>query len=247
MPRSSTKAAAVWAVRMLWKACEYPMGIKTCIAIFVGCAIGIWKMGRTRNDVFLAMLIGPIGLAFVAAMLHKYPFGLRLLCFAIPAMLFLCAVAVDWLWESLPGVTQLAAPLLLLAMLGISTFKAAYSVIHPITVQEMKPMLGYIQAHFQPGDSIWVFGAAEPGFIYYALRYGLSARVIKVEESNAFQAVLQDISRWHGRVWLVRATGNVGVGVNDLDVVAAVNKAGRRVDAFSAPGVQAIAYQLPGR
>jgi hypothetical protein len=61
-------------------------------ASFVACLIGVVALARRGDKLILICLTAPLGLAFVAASLHLYPYGseARLMQFAAPAICLLC-------------------------------------------------------------------------------------------------------------------------------------------------------------
>ncbi|MBI5093013.1 MAG: hypothetical protein HZB26_11315 [Candidatus Hydrogenedentes bacterium] len=143
------------------------------LPIYILLALGFVRMVRA-NPMLLSFALTPIAFASVASVLHKYPLFDRFLVFLIPPALLVLGA----------GVWSVAALLMRLnARLGYVFAAAclAYPVAHGAAtlwtarnVQDLKPVLAYIQTHKRPDDVIYVSQLAAYPYKYYAARYGLN-------------------------------------------------------------------------
>jgi 4-amino-4-deoxy-L-arabinose transferase-like glycosyltransferase len=138
-------------------------------------AAGIVAMVRRGRSRVLLYLAGPLLLAFGAAGLHRYPFmahygGNRLMLFSAPVLYLLVAAGgwaiFAWLWHRRQRFVALALTGLLLVALHPRT--GFQEDLYPLNNrEEIQPLVGYLQAHLQPQDLIYVYYFAVAPFKYY--------------------------------------------------------------------------------
>jgi hypothetical protein len=172
----------------------------------------IWLYGAVRlagRDPWLpALLVGPVIVTLLASMLELYPFNTRLTLGLAPPLLFgLSSGAVGIV--KLFGNRPLAA-LAMIALLGITPIKQtarAAGQVPPFPLEEIKPNLAYLKRHYRHGDQLVVYSWAEPAFILYADRFGLSDIPYKVTSNfHLDPSCVYDDVRMIGdkpRVWLL--------------------------------------------
>lgn len=84
----------------------YPVGDRCpgSLATSLLCAVGVWAAWRQRRRSLLLLLGGPFALGFVAAVLHRYPYGTacRLSQHLAPAVCLLAGLGAAALLASLP-------------------------------------------------------------------------------------------------------------------------------------------------
>ena len=139
--------------------------------------LGLVRLLRT-NPRKAAMLLGPVPVAYLAAVLHLYPFsafGGRLLLWLLPILLLLAAVGVVWVAESSGRFSRRAGPVVLILALMVASHQTAIVYLGMPTpqalassgdqrrlVQErLKPVL-------QPGDLVAISPGADEPFFFYA-------------------------------------------------------------------------------
>lgn len=149
-----------------------PLGQGVMLLAVVGGYL-LWRDGRRDEVVLLAL---PLGLALLAAGLHRYPVGgYRLTLFLAPAMLVLAARPVPpaLSWLTARG-RLLAAPLaaFLLLPVGVAFQRAA----QPWPVADTRAAAAFVAAHYQPGDPI---AGNDWTHLYYFRRLGGAYRSVR--------------------------------------------------------------------
>jgi len=134
--------------------------------------VSLVRRGRPRVLLYLG---GPLLLAFGAACLHRYPFmahygGNRLMLFSAPVLYLIVAAGgwavFAWLWHRRQRLVALALTGLLLVALHPRT--GLQEDLYPLNNrEEIQPLVGYLQAHLQPQDLVYVYYFAVAPFKYY--------------------------------------------------------------------------------
>jgi len=143
------------------------------LPVYILLILGAVRIARV-NAVLLSFILTPVGFALVASVLHKYPLFERFLVFTIPGAVLILAAGVAVLAEYAGRRIPIAAPALAICLLLYPIAHGAQSLWTPRNVQDIKPVLAYIQSHKQPDDLIYVSQLAAYPFKYYAARYGFS-------------------------------------------------------------------------
>ncbi len=133
--------------------------------------VALWRVGARRA---LAYLGGPLLLALVAAVLHRYPFmahygGNRLMLFSAPLFYLVVAAglaaALAWGWRRCPW---LALPLAGLAITILFPLNFLQENLSPMNNrEEIRPLVQYLERQWQPGDWVYVYYFARDPFNYY--------------------------------------------------------------------------------
>ncbi len=214
----------------------------------VGIA-SVFKKSVTRA----CFLAAPLLFALVASGLHRYPFSDRFLLFAAPGIFLLVAQGLEQMSVALRSYLPLTG-FVLIALLSIEPFLHSVRILfHPETVEELRPVLKYVQAHQQPGDVIYVYYGAEPAFDYYTqtLRFRTTARVVKgLEGRTDWRLYQRELNAFRGnpRVWVIVSHDWTGDGVDEQKLVSYdVDTIGRRIDTFRAPGAAAYLCDMRDR
>jgi hypothetical protein len=143
----------IWTVvstSEVFRYCFKPLGQP--LALFaIGGTVVLWRAGRGDRVVLMTL---PIGLALLAALLLRYPYGgFRIMVYALPGLAVLIAAALPpsfaWLRDRLP-LGRLALTALLLAPLFISL----YRVVEPWERPEAAAAMAFVDAHRLPGDLV---------------------------------------------------------------------------------------------
>ena len=114
----------------------YPIGGKDAgsIVTFILVAAGIATLIRTRRFEFLALLLVPIVLAFVAAAMKRYPFGAPSRCqlYLAPTFCIMAGIGAAALIDRLgPGAREKVSVYFLIALALIGTSTMIRDVLHP--------------------------------------------------------------------------------------------------------------------
>jgi hypothetical protein len=147
--------AAGWSVFATLDVCRYgsaPYGQVLGPLALVGAA-ALWRAGRRELIVLLA---GPAGAAFLAACLHKYPFGgARVMAFALPGLVVLAAAGLAALAPVLRRrVGDWAVSGLLAAVVVPPAALAGYRVAVPWPRPDSRATAAYVLEHVCPGELV---------------------------------------------------------------------------------------------
>jgi hypothetical protein len=227
-------------VKMFSNPFGMPFPVIAAIVFITGCVALLLK-NRTRLLVFIT----PILLTALASGFRKYPFGRRLLLFLIPAALVVIAAGVEYVARKKPPYS-LAAGWAIAALLLIQPVGGATSnMLRPR--DNVRPVMDYVRAHFQPGDVIYVYHHQRQSFQYYAKRYGFNEGdyVLGVDARDEskkradWEAYREDLDQLRGRsrVWVVfshvRAIQNVR---EDEFMLRYLSKMGTKLEEFVPAG-----------
>ncbi len=206
--------------------------------------IALWRRSRWT----LWLLLAPLAVGLLASGLHKYPFAVRFLLFAVPALLLLIAEGLQFLRQSLSAesawVGKAAAVLLLLHPAS----QALDHLLQPRLQQDLRPIVAYIQDHHTPTDIVYLYEGAEQGFTYYAKRIGLDQQITMMSGERAGLATnYADLEKLSGqrRVWVV--TSHIlerDGGRFREDFFYMLSRFGVKLDEIEAKGAAAYLYDL---
>ena len=251
-------------LRDLWHAFPEPVGVaRTATGLaLIACVLG--GIALTRLNLQRALMVmTPIAATLAASTLDLYPFGSRFILFLVPFFLLLVGAGLEVLMRP----QSRAAPFGVLAVLLVLSYpiaRAATNLVNPPGHEELKAVLGEVQARWQPGDALYVWYQSQYPFRYYAecsdcdvLEERGPAEVVAAEDDlkdpNALAShpprlfvggpyrTLQDTAsdlarlRGGGRTWLLFSST-----WNDEFVRYTLDCAGTRLEEFRA--VRAVAY-----
>jgi hypothetical protein len=181
MPSTSVKESIIWIYDTFNKTLDYPGNFNAVELGWILWLVGISALFFQHKKTFFLTLT-PILLTLFASYLHKYPFFGRMILFLVPLFYLIIAEGITHLHID---VTQ---NLKITALINISVLFFALALLinvsllveHAIVrqqrvVEEIKPVLHYIQHHHQPDEAIYLYFWAEPAFRYYADFYGFDA------------------------------------------------------------------------
>ena len=252
-PRSVTDLK--WFVDSFFAFFNSSAGLK-----FSGLAALVFILGSismfSKSAERVILLLSPAIITLLASGLHKYPFGGRLALFLVPSVLLLMAEGVEAIRSSasvgFPSIPWVLITLLFLDP-GIYILhhfaKPHTEVAQPGVMfqEEIRPVLGYVRNHEQPGDLVYVFYGAEPAFDYYAERSGFPRNNVEIGKAagNDPRIYESDLDRLRGRrVWVVFSHIH-GVGAQESkDVEFYLDMLGPRLDSLSVAGAETYLYDL---
>lgn len=189
---SSGPACLRWMVLKLVEAGNY--GVQgTGIGVALLAVAGLISCWRDQRRVAI-VLAAPACLACVAAALHQYPLGNRLLAFLLPPLWLTAACGLGALTTIVRTRAAWLTPtvgLLLVLPGGVRT--TLYSVVAKPSV-EFRQAFEYVHQNWREGDSLWV---SQPAV--YEAYFGKRSRVIDDESPRE---ILKLAAR-QGRVWMV--------------------------------------------
>lgn len=238
---------ATWIAGAVLKMFDDPAGLVDFLGLALFVAGGLALIRRNRT--FACFLIAPIGFAFFASLLGRYPFEGRLLMFLAPLLLMVVAEGVVWISGKFRRFPSVIEALLTVALLFRPVSADAKEVVHPTRREDIKLAIRYIQAHQQPGDVWFVYHWARYQFWYYDELYKISPSVVRIGKDCGTDTTCyeSDLDRLRGnrRVWILFSHIWIGDGLQEEDMsVQYLDRLGKRLDRFSATGVRAYLYNL---
>ena len=221
------------------------IGTMILLSGFISILLKRWQLAL--------LLVVPLALTLLASAFGKYPFGGRLLLFAVPTVFLLIAEGVERIRLVLlrinPWISFFATVILVTLFLYQPTWVALRNLKHPNMVEHIKPVLSYLIHNKVNRDSIYVYYGARAAFKYYASLHGLSegdyiAGISSRQEPHKY---IQDIDKLRGlnRVWIVFSHNCSWCKVNEkLFFLDHLDKLGVRVEEIESSGASLYLYDL---
>ncbi len=158
-----------------------PVGLSvTSIAalIFILGCINIFFENKEK----FGILIFPILITLFASGFHLYPFSGRAILFIVPSLiLFIAEGALLIRNKTVHNSVIAAIGIILLGVLFFQpTISSSYHLIKPISKEEIKPIMSYMEEHYQNGDSIYLYYWSQFAFKYYSESYGFKNEKIGI-------------------------------------------------------------------
>jgi hypothetical protein len=219
--------------------------------IFAFVAGVVWL--SANRPAVLAMAALPIVLALLASGLRLYPFGAnwntggRVILYLVPGFLLIIGAGAGFL-ANLLAARHRALGLALIALLVAPPLVQAATTV-PYGRGELKPLLAFVETHWEEGDRLYVHYDAVPAFRYYATRYGLTERdhvegVCARFEPERYLEALND-HRGQERLWVLFTAG---LGAELFDeralMVDYLDHVGTRLDDRVARGTSLYLFDL---
>ena len=243
-PSMFSLSAVRWAAGRVMELFVYAFGNRApLMGAFAVLAGGISLL--SSRPVHLVLLIAPVGFALVAALLGKYPFQERLVLFALPLLALLAADGVEYVRRHTRG--SRVVTVLFVGLLLFSPVVAALSnLIRPRLIEEMRPVIAYLQRRAQPDDIVYLSDPAQPAFRYHAPRVGFHPQHVflgKGYNREEFAEIAADLAqlRGHQRVWVVLSHF---IPTEEQFVRYYLDTMGTKRDSFTAPGAIALLYDF---
>ncbi|MFH0878531.1 MAG: hypothetical protein V2A34_02350, partial [Lentisphaerota bacterium] len=239
----------VWFISNFFKIFSDPAGFELAGLAGLAFLLGCVAFHRRHSCQELLMLLLPIVLAGLASGLHKYPFDGRLLLFIVPALMILVAEGIAFLWESSPGPGRMAAVLLAMLLVVPAVFFDVGNVIKPRPHTEIRPVVQYLNQHWRPGDTLYLYYHAVPMFEYY-MDTNLFAKgdyLEGVEARTDWRKYADDLEKLRGkdRVWVLLAHIYRKAGVDEEKFFTyCLDGMGRQVDACRDANASVYLYDL---
>lgn len=256
---------------------DLPLGLPTTISGFAAVlvVIGVLAMRDQGRVLHAALLFSPIPVMAIAVGLGQYPLGTRFGMFLVPSLVMMLAAGLEALVRATASLSPIVGPLLVVALLTVPVVRSADPLGAPQSLEEQKEVVSYIAEHRRPGDTIYVYYAAQYAFAYYGPREGIDtpylapAVTLPGEEywEGVYTPVIRPtatmvVGRFHddpaarindvdrlrgrGRTWLLFSHWRTGDKLNEANLmVQRASQFGRVLDTVDATGAQAVLMDLP--
>jgi hypothetical protein len=196
------------------------------VALAVLGATAFWRGERPE----LMTLLGVIGAALGAGMLHVFPFAStldgfnkiaagngRVLLFLLPPLIILVVAGLDELLRSPRHDARIFGRVLVVVTLATPLYYAFAELPH--TSHDMRPAIREFARRSRPGDRLFVFYGARQAFAFYRGRFQVpdSAIVLGGCHRPEWREYLREVDALRGksRVWVLVAHPQVVNGVRE--------------------------------
>jgi len=234
LPRPVTSVEdALWPVRALRDVFQLLLGYPWAWAYLALAGWGLVNLLR-RAKVSALVVVFPVAITLLAAIVHSYPFLLRLVLFVVPALLLLVAEGAVRLAEL--ARTRVAVVLLSLAVAGPVLIELWRSP--PVwRLDEVRPVLAELQRRRNPGDAVYAYYPTWQALRFYGPRYGLGFDAIDLGACHPqdIHDYLRELDRYRGgRVWFLTAFALARLGERQA-MLGYLDAIGVRKDAIEGP------------
>ncbi|WP_187329319.1 glycosyltransferase family 39 protein [Halomicronema hongdechloris] len=226
-------------------------GVLALGAFVVGCV----SLARHRGAALLTLL-SPVIVTVVAAYLQQYPFAGRLVLFLAPCFIIAMAAGLYHLVNAGSGHGRGIGLVMTVILLSQPLYNTLPLLYRPHLREEIKPVMAYVQAHQQPGDTLYVFQRGIRQFEFYADRYGYEAGeyiagVDSLDDLDGHQVSAQERTRYindlnqlrgRSRVWVLFS--HAWVEAENQLMLSHLNCLGDRLDSFATVGAFVYLYDL---
>jgi hypothetical protein len=213
-------------------------------SFLIGC---VSMLARKREKAFL--LLSPGFFALLASGLRKYPFGSRFLLFMLPAALIMIAAGTSFVREKTKGKPAIITGILIVLLFSYPSILAGYHLVRPRTVEEIRPVLSYLEKHWRKGDALYIYYGSLRAFSYYSERYGLDEidHTAGTESRDDLDGYLEELDKLQGgsRTWILFSHVCTWSGVDEEEFfISHLDRMGTRMRFFGAPGASVYLYNL---
>ncbi len=166
----------------------------------------VWGWLRHRSQ--MTLLLGLVGFSLLAAALHLYPFGGRMILFLAPVSIWLGSLAVEATASArfVPRwAAHFAAASLALTLCWLPLLPSLDSFLHPRMAEHIRPAMQRLQDAYKTGDVLYLYHYAVPAFEYYAPLYGMEEVAAQKGEALSETEMQREMENLpvEGRVWLL--------------------------------------------
>ncbi|HMF72687.1 MAG TPA: glycosyltransferase family 39 protein [Flavitalea sp.] len=171
------------------------------LLLFLG---GLLAMLLEKRYLLLHLCVTPIAIHLGLSAIKMYPFEMRLLLYQAPFYILSIIFGLYWVVNKLISNprSRIAITSICIALMAVKTF-----MNYPMTSDEIKHAIKYINSMHKPGESMYVAAGASPAVKYYRQRgfakfddLSLSLGKETFYDPRNF---LKNIDDLHGRVWLL--------------------------------------------
>ena len=237
-----------WIPKSLYVALERPVGLDLRGGAALLFLVGLISFLAFRPKEPL-LLVLPIIAVMGASALQLYPFSERLILFTVPMFLIVVVKGLDDLVR-LGGRYKhllLAGSLFLVAYFPVKDGVARG--LNPRMLEEMRPVISYLDENYQDGDRIYLYYSSEWAFEYYRqyleldhLDY-ITGEIARSETNRYFDQI--DELAGNPRVWIVFSHVFRGrFGSEQRLIVKYARCIGDELDNYLARGASVYLYDL---
>lgn len=208
---------------------------------FMAAVIG-WFLLLQRQGWRIALLLAsPIALS-LAAVFAGYSQPQTKAMFLVPLLVLCMASVVHIRKDRALAIT--GSILLSMAMLT-SAGRAAQYLVNPPGREEIRTVIEHLARDVHPGDEIYVYYGAQPGWEWYGSSHVWTGVTIVTgtDRDKEFAAFDRDLAKMHGRVWLLFSHMPTGMS-QDQRLTQLLDNRAKLLKQIEARGAGAYLYEL---
>ncbi len=201
-------AVASWSLNRVRDVLGDPLGFSISSLAIAIIIAGVISLAR-RARVYLAGLILPLAISYIASLLSLYPLQSRLFLFAVPLLYLLVGEGLDNVTGLFsPSFTKVFGYSVALFLIASPMLMAISSFVEPEMGEDIAPVLESIQDNWSEGDLIYVYHASIPAFSYYRDSYKFNEQDYVFgewsrDELAGYLPQLDKIVSTRNRVWIL--------------------------------------------
>jgi 4-amino-4-deoxy-L-arabinose transferase-like glycosyltransferase len=243
-----------WFRYILESSFNNPFGLSFITVSAVLLLIGLISILRRKWTIGLVLILIIIS-TFIATGFRKYSFVGRLILFLVPIIFILIAEGIERIRSIMVNYSQLVASFtavaLTLLLLAQPVIIAIDKLQNPTIREHIRPIVEYVSRNRYNSDVIYVHHGSRPALKYYAPFYGFNESDYRV----GVRAIDEPIQYWKDidtlkgkdRVWFIFGHHLSKDKIDErLYYLIHLNKIGKKIDEFTAPGAAVYLYDLKG-
>ena len=211
-------------------------------------AVGAYFLYKTQRSVFLVLFL-PLLFILAASALHKYPFKERAVLFYVPFLYLFIAKGLSVFFNNRRFSTKFIGTILLGLILYSPLIQTAKELAaNSFYLEEIRPVLNYVEKHKQKEDIIYVYYGADAAFRYYRETYGYLSNETYIKGAQSrddwgkYKDDLAQVTNKE-RVWIVFSHVYSLRGNSEKEyIIHYLNAIGKKLDSVHAPRASAYLY-----
>jgi len=212
--------------------------------IFIILMLGFayFMRGEKRKGIYIA---SPILMTLLASAFHIYPFKGRVVLFLVPVVCLFIARGISRINFVKKPAWHLASLLSLIAVLYSPLYNTAKLILHPVFIEELRPVLKDVSELKQDGDVFYIYTGAGWGFEFYKAKFGLEKEkvIFGISARHDRSKIDADLNQLigHKRVWII--VSHIYID-EDIYILSHLEKIGKQKGLIQTAGAGAALYDL---
>ena len=132
--------------------------------------LGGYALRKLRGSQVALLFVTPLALCLGAALAGKWYLSPRLMLWTAPLCALLIAATICWTATLVGRFSSLVRLMAFDAILAFSLIAAAYCLRDPVN-EDLRGAVEFTQRAMQPGDVVYVFAHAMPGWMFYSMNW----------------------------------------------------------------------------
>jgi len=208
--------------------------------------VGTYSFFLKSKEKFF-ILISPFFVSLFVSGLRLYPFVGRTNIFLVPIAFIFIAEGVFFLKKTIKS--KIISLVIIVLLFSYPILSSGYNIIKSNKVEEIRPVIEYVNDNWQDGDLLYVYKFSIPAFTYYYERKDL-------KHLNIFygEIISQELVDWgkeseqligKNRVWfLISHNYKFGIKSDEGNLLNYFDKKGVRVESYKKEGASVYLYDF---